>query len=366
MPEPGDVHALGAGLVRGADDGDGHRRAPRLGVLPEAPQHVALARRHGRGAAVGVVERPGTVRRRLPHPCQPSPARPAAHRGVDPLARSGERPEGGRRRRRRSRVGSAWSSVDCHPAPSPCADAGPAGRTRPAAPRRRRRAPRTGARRCPPRGATARPAGSRTPGPPSPRGSRPRARPRAGTACPPATPVAPPGGGRSARRPARCRGARPAGSPRPASRGARCTPPAVAVRLVPDDVRHVLLEHPARGDGHDLHAPADAEHRQVPLRPRRGPGRAPTRRGRGAAAATSGVAPRRSGRPHVGPAGDDEPVEPVEHGPPCRRRRRGAAAGRRRPRRRARGGRRSGAAARRCAAAPTASGRRPRRRPRPR
>ena len=52
-------------------------------------------------------------------------------------------------------------------------------------------------------------------GPPSPRACRRRATRTGGRPCPRATPGAPPGGGRSARRGARCRAARPAGCRRP-------------------------------------------------------------------------------------------------------------------------------------------------------
>ena len=87
------------------------------------------------------------------------------------------------------------------------------------------------------------------------------------------------------------------------------------VRVVADDVGQVLLEDAA---GRRLPSPACPGRCRAPAgraRPTPGRGRAPRRRGRAAAAARARV---RSGavpaRLDVGAPGDDEAVEPVEHG----------------------------------------------------
>ena len=98
-------------------------------------------------------------------------------------------------------------------------------------------------------------------------------------------------------------------------------------------------------------------------RPRPWRGRAPRRRGRAAAPARSGAAGVVPARLDVGAAGDDQAVEPLEHGRRDRRRPRpAAAAARRPPRRPARGASTYRCGSDRAALArATASGRRPRR-----
>ncbi len=151
VPEPRDVHPLGARLVRRAHDRDRQGGATRLGVLPEAPQHVALPRRHRRRAARGVVEGTRPVGRRLLHPGQARPRGSPAQRGVDPLARGGERPEGAGGPRGDRESVELGHRCDCHPV-SPAAPRGdrPPGRSVPraAATRASKRRPSSPASGC--------------------------------------------------------------------------------------------------------------------------------------------------------------------------------------------------------------------------
>ena len=355
--------------VRGAcgvlTTGIGSVGSPGLAVLTEPAQHVALARRHRRRAARGVVEGARPVGRGALGPLEPRPGGTAAHGGVDALPRSGERPQGtgcsgGDRESVELRHRSIVTRRRLY-------RAGGTARRTPWPSRPRPRGRRTAARRRRPRGATAPP--SRKPDAGSSIASR------VPSACHADGPV-----GRAlqrlrahrlvvvgrARRAPRCRAARPAG----------CRPPGVAWCVAYSPGRGQCASWPTTSGTCWSRTPPAAT--AITCMPRQMPS---TGRSRARGHARQGELPRVAvgarrlrGRVRlgvvvhgldVGAAGDDEPVEPVEHGSRhvvvgvvARRQDDGDA------RRRARGGRRSGAAGRRWAAGPRPSGRRARRRPR--